>query len=118
MRTLYRHQATLLRKRTGGEYNEDGDWVTGDHVFELNFPCCIQPYTEISEKINLPEGVTEKDCRVMWTHANVLIANEIKQLESDEIRYNGTLYVVYKEGEWNNRRIKASEAVLIKKDKL
>lgn len=117
MRILRKHNAKLIRYTKKGKYDENGKWVKGSTIKSIPLKCCIQPVFNLTQQLDLPEGVREKDCRVIWTHENLIGASEATKNEADIIEYEGLTFEVYDVGYWNGAgRIKATEAVIVRKD--
>lgn len=119
MRILRKHDAELKRYTSKGGYNEDGEWVEGTTQTTTAIKCCIQPVFNLTRQLDLPEGVREKDCRVLWTHEDLVGSSEVGSVEADIIIYQGKEYEVHDTGDWNGGgRILATEAVIVRRDKL
>lgn len=118
MRLLRRHTAQLIRHTISGYYNDDGDWVGGAGDTPVELKCCIQPITQLSQRVTLPEGVSEKDTRLIWTRTELSGATEVGSVEADVVVYKGLDYVIWDVGEWEGAHLSATEAIMIRKDRL
>ena len=120
MRLLNKEKATLLRvdPENKGYYDSGGKWINTQIRTASTISCTIQPYTALSFQKKLPEGVSQKDCRVIWTETDLQIGSEYSFTEADIIRFNGIDFEVFEVGYWNGpRRIKGCNAILVRKDK-
>jgi hypothetical protein len=128
MRILSKHTATLLRAGTGGtdggDYDEKGNWVDGTRndgsSCKSDLPCLIQPAFRSGQSIkNLPEGVSSKDVKLLYTHVEIFATDEQTGITSDQIVWKGKTYEVFESDPWDGAgRIAAWEVVMIRKDGL
>lgn len=117
MNLLKRHKATLLRVDRVGTYNEQGEWQaptrTGSELL-----CNIQPCNVLSGQRKLPEGVTDKDCREIWTKTRLFYGSDNPNQLADFIQYEGLTFEVFEVGHWNGpRKLNGFHGLLIKRDK-
>lgn len=118
MRLLKKHTAQLIRHTISGYYNDDGEWIAGAGDTPVTLKCCIQPAPQLSMRVTLPEGVREKDCRVIWTHSDLIGSTEVGAVEADIVIYKDLEYLIWDVGEWDGAHITATEALMIRKDRL
>lgn len=121
MKLLCRQKATLLRASNDFYYNEKGDWVHGSTTHS-EIVCSIQPpfgsdgYTQY----NLPDGVTLKDCKNIYTKTLLRTGSEYDKIEADTLVINGMSYEVFSVDEWfsGTGRLSHYKALVIRKDKI
>lgn len=119
MRILRKHRAELIRYDSKGYYDENGRWVRGTDSKPEPLLCCIQPNFKKDGQKDLPEGVSEKDCRIIWTETELKGASEYGNIEADIVRYQGQDFEVFDADHWYGAgKINAWEGLIIKKDKL
>jgi len=127
MRILHKHDATLVRFNDVGYWDDNGEWV--DSIAESITPikCCIQPeFSGAKVQRDLPEGVMEKDCRIVWTHTLLKASSELDEEQADVLRFadpNSNAverdFEVFELNPWNGAgRIVAWEATVIRRDVL
>lgn len=118
MRLLRKHTAQLIRHTISGYYDDDGDWVAGAGDTPTELKCCIQPDYQLSRRVTLPEGVREKDCRIIWTHSDLIGSTEVGAVEADVVVYKGLEFIIWDVGEWDGAHNVATEALMIRKDRI
>lgn len=119
MRSLRKHRVTLKRSVGKGSYNEDGIWVDAVTFSEEEIRCCLQPFKDGSVKQFLPEGVMEKDSKVLITETKLIGSSEESNTQNDIIIIDGVDYDVFQIENWNGlSRIRAYYTILIRSDKL
>lgn len=118
MRLLKKHTAQLIRHTVSGYYDDAGNWVAGAGDTPVTLKCCIQPDFKLSRRVTVPEGVREKDCRIIWTHTDLIGSTEVGSIEADVVVYQDLEYVIWDVGEWNGAHIIATEALMIRKDRV
>lgn len=118
MKLLSIHKATLLRAATLGTYNVQGEWTQPTRV-SSDLLCNIQPCKAISMQKKLPEGVTDKDCREIWTKTRLFYGSDSPNQLADFIEYEGSTFEVFEVAHWNGpRKLNGFHGLLIKRDKV
>lgn len=117
----------ILRKRTAilhrfdpstSGYTETGDYVDGTRT-SCPIRCSIQPAMEGAYQKVLPEGVREKDCRVIHTKEELITGSEAKASKADYLEFDGDVFEVFKVHEWYGAsRLTHFQALVIRRDKI
>lgn len=118
MRLLRKHTAELIRHTASGYYNDDGDYIEGVGDTPESFKCCIQPDRKRIERVTTPDGVRDRDSRVIYSVTELKGASEVGAKEADIVRYNNLDYVVWDTAPWDGAHHKFTEAVMIRKDQI
>lgn len=119
MRILRKHSALLLRSGSSGAFDEGGKWVEGIAPVPVEIPCCIQPDFDSTLKKFLPDGVHEKDCRVIYTEYQLQGASEESKVVADKLQFEGKTFEVVEIQSWQGAgRIKAWMVVCVRVDEL
>jgi hypothetical protein len=120
MRLLSKHVAILKRYGTGGSYDEFGKFTDGAYTETPNFLCSFQPaFRSGYITQNLPEGVDAKDCKLIYSHQELLTGDEQKNISADVLEFRGEDYEIFMSNPWDGAgRIVAWEALGIRKDVL
>ena len=120
MRILRKDSALRKRRCTNWYFDEGGNKVEGPLESCVPIRCCIQPesYGAKTQK-DLPEGVRERDCRLIYTHEVLIAASEFDNTDADILHFEGRDFEVFECSPWNGAgRIVAWEVTVIRKDVL
>lgn len=118
MNLLKRHSATLLRASTLGTYNALGEWQAPTRT-SSQLLCNIQPCNALSMQRKLPEGVSDRDCRDIWTKTRLYYGSDNPNQLADYIQYEGHIFEVFEVAHWNGpRKLNGFHGLLIKRDKV
>lgn len=122
MRLLRMHRATVKRaSEVTGVWNDSGDYEDAAERECIPITCCVQPTFSRSEyQKKLPEGVTIKDCREIYTHNILQTGDEHSQHQADIVEFEGREYEVFENNPWDtiSGRLTHHRAIMIRRDKL
>ena len=99
--SLFNTVSMILQHNSEGYYNK-GVWVDGSKI-EIPFTGTFQPASGKELEI-LPEGKRSKSIYKIFANLNNNFTSfdDLKQLEADNIIYDGMIYQVIKVEKWNN----------------
>lgn len=120
MRLIHKQKATVLRQEGQGMWEVDGGYIDPYRV-EIPIRCSVQPTFFGSERQKLlPEGVTHRDLRDIYTVFNLQVGSEHRQQRADIVVFNGVEYEVFEVSEWFSAtgRLDHYRAVMIRRDVL
>lgn len=100
MRLIHKQKATVFRQEGQGVWELDGSYSEPYRV-EIPIRCSVQPTFFGSERQKvLPDGITHRDLRDIYTTFDLRIGSEYRQLKADIVLFNGVEYEVFEVNEW------------------
>lgn len=119
MRILRKDSAVLIRQDTPGIWDENGKYIPGTDGTPETIPCAIQPDFGGRDQVDLPEGVRERDARIIYTETLLQGASEQDGVDADVLQVDGKDFEVFNIRRWfGPARIRAYKVVVIRRDKL
>lgn len=120
MRLINKQKAIVLRQEGEGVWTLDGKYIPAWQK-EIPIRCSIQPTFFGSERQKLlPEGVTHRDVRDLYTVTPLQVGSEKRQHIADIVVFNEVEYEVFEVSEWfsGTGRLDHYKATIIRKDVL
>lgn len=100
MRLIHKQKASVFRQEGQGVWELDGSYSEPYRV-EIPIRCSVQPTFFGSERQKvLPDGVTHRDLRDIYTVFALQVGSEHRQLKADIVVFNGVEYEVFEVSEW------------------
>ncbi len=103
MRLMNTHSVVFTRTGTPTEkprFNSTGRAVHPDETSEITATGSLQPYSTMNNRLPLPEGVREEDCRIFYSKDDLRTVEQFNNNLADKAEIEGKWYKVMRKGPW------------------